>query len=156
MARTITEIKRHLDGRVQEFRCEAVHVEPNVAVIEAILDEPLGPYDAGTRSMGFFWRRRPYNLFRMHTPEGDLIADRFDVVADVRIETDRIEYLDLLLDVVVSATGDLAVEDEDEVRAAAEEGLLEPRHLEAIERALTTITRDHRRIVREALDALPT
>jgi len=106
-------------------------------------------------TLGFFWENRSYNLYRFLSPDGDLLGHRLDVVTDVSIEPERIEYLDLIVDVLVSPTGDVHVEDEDEAKKAAAKGLLEPVHLEAIESALGTILRDHRRIFRDADRLLP-
>jgi predicted RNA-binding protein associated with RNAse of E/G family len=73
----------------------------------------------------------------------------------VEIADGEVSYLDLIVDVVVSPTGEVSIEDEDELRTAARKGRLDEQRLQAIERALSTITRDWRRIVREALAALP-
>ena len=155
MAGTITEVKRHLDGREQSFECAAVHVTDSVAVIHHVLTERLGPYDAGIEARGFFWARRNYNLFRMSSPEGDLLDNRVDVIDSVSISQERIEYRDLLLDIRISPTGDITIEDEDEVAEAAEAGLLGVDELDLIQRTLQTVVREPRRIIREALASLP-
>jgi hypothetical protein len=146
----IKEVKRHLDGRVQTFDCEPVRVEEDRAVVSFRLPTRVGDFPRGTRTLGFFWQNRSYNLYRFLSPDGDLLGHRLDVVADVKIEPERIEYLDLVVDVLVSPTGDVHVEDEEEAKRAAHKGLLEPQHLEAIESALGTILRDPRRIFRDA------
>jgi hypothetical protein len=152
----ITEVKRHVDGRAEEFECEGVLIRPgDLAVVRFVSPAPIGRYPKGTRTLGFFWRRRPYNLYRIWSPEGEHVDDRFDAVDDVRIEEDRIEYLDLLLDICVSSTGDITIEDEDQVAEATREGLLNVDQLDAIERAVKTVSRDPRRIAREALRLVP-
>jgi predicted RNA-binding protein associated with RNAse of E/G family len=55
----------------------------------------------------------------------------------------------------VAPTGDITIEDEDEVAEATREGLLSVDQLDAIERAVRTVSRDPRRIVREALRLVP-
>jgi protein associated with RNAse G/E len=151
----IQEVKRHLDGRVETFDCEPVSVEDDSAVVRFRLPARVGEWPRGTTTLGFFWENRSYNLYRFLSPDGDLLGHRLDVVAEVSVGQDRIEYLDLIVDVVVSATGDIHVEDEDEAKKAAAKGLLEPAHLEAIESALGTILRDPRRIFRDADALLP-
>ena len=156
MAGRITEVKRHVDGREQRFECEQVVVRPGVmAVMRFQLELPLGPYPPGTHTLGFFWRRRNYNLYRMDDDDGQLMDHRFDVIEDVTITEDRVEYLDLLLDVRISPTNDITIEDEDEARDAARKGLIDERQVNLIERTLQTILRDHRRIVRDALGSAP-
>jgi Protein of unknown function (DUF402) len=151
----ITEVKRRLDGTEERFECEPLLVTEDLAAVSFTNLKAVGGFPRGSTTLGFFWRRRNYDLYRISSPDGELLAHRFDVVDEVRIEPDRVEYLDLLLDVRVSPTGDVEIEDEEEVRRAADAGLLDDRRLEAIERALRTITRDWRRIVREALRSLP-
>ncbi|MFQ5880484.1 MAG: DUF402 domain-containing protein, partial [Dehalococcoidia bacterium] len=119
---TILEVKRHLDGRRQVFACQALAVTPQRAVVrfvnpQAVASAPAAgsgqALPAGSVTIGFFWRRRRYNLYRFLAPDGRLLGHRFDVVTDVRIGRGRIEYLDLLLDVRVDAQGNVRVEDED-------------------------------------------
>ena len=94
-----------------------------VAVVRFVLPEPISDVPADTTTLGFFWRDRPYNLYRFFSPD---FGYRFDVVTDVRIEDDRVEYLDLHLDVRVMPDGTVRVEDEEEVEEAARSGLLSP------------------------------
>jgi hypothetical protein len=155
VAKRIKEVKRHVDGRVEEFDCEAVDITEDRAVVTFSMPTAVGDIPKGTTTLGFFWRNRDYNLYRFQGPDGDLLGHRLDVLADVVIEPDRVEYLDLIVDVLVSPTGDVTVEDEDEAKDAAKKGHLEPAHLQAIERALGTILRDPRRIFRDADAALP-
>ncbi|MDZ4278541.1 MAG: hypothetical protein U1B78_05325 [Dehalococcoidia bacterium] len=80
----ITEIKRHLDGRVERFDCRPVLRRPHVAVIryDHERERRMGGFviPAGSRTFGFFWRRRPYSLYRIEDQRRRLIAHRFDVV----------------------------------------------------------------------------
>ena len=150
-----TEVKRRLDRTEQRFRCEALHVTEDLAVVSFKLPARVGDIPKGTTTLGWFWRRRSYNLYRFLDKDGEVLLHRFDVLDEVEIDDDAVSYLDLIVDVVVSPTGEVTIEDEDELRSAARKGRLDDQRLEAIERALTTITRDWRRIVRGALAALP-
>ena len=152
--RRFTEVKRRPDGRVERFECEPIRVTDDLAVVSFRIPVRVGDVPKGTTTLGFFWRRRSYNLYRFVDKEGDALLHRFDVVDDVRIDEDSVEYLDLYLDVLVSSTGQITIEDEDELKQAAKRGLVDERGVEAVGRALATITRDWRRIVREALATL--
>jgi hypothetical protein len=153
--RRFTEVKRRLDGSEERFDCELLHRTDGVVVVSFRLPSAIGDLPKGSTTLGWFWARRPYNLYRFLAKDGDVLRHRFDVVDGVRIGEDRVEYLDLIVDVLVSPTGEVAIEDEDELRAAAKRGRVDAGRLDAIERALTTVTRDWRRIVREALAVLP-
>jgi hypothetical protein len=150
-----TEIKRRLDGTDQRFRCDALLVTEDLAIVSFKLPARVGDIPKGTTTLGWFWRLRSYNLYRFLDKDGEVLLHRFDVLDEVAIDGDAVSYLDLIVDVVVSPTGEVTIEDEDELRAAAKRGRLDEQRLQSIERALTTITRDWRRIVRGALAALP-
>jgi predicted RNA-binding protein associated with RNAse of E/G family len=154
----IEEIKHTPDGRAQAFTCGRLDLSRGRAVVLFVTERELRGdgyvFPPGSRTFGFFWSRRPYNCYRMHGPDGALIAHRFDVVDSVRIRPDRIEYRDLLLDVWVPPGGAAAVEDEDEVWAAQAAGLLTPAQLRRIQRARTYLLTRHGRIIAEVAAVL--
>jgi predicted RNA-binding protein associated with RNAse of E/G family len=154
MTSIITETKRHVDGRVERFRCRLVLRRPHVAVLRFDLDKARRVnglhFPRGSRTYGFFWPRRPYSLYRIADPRGRLIAHRFDVVEDVRLSETEVSYLDLLLDIWVAPDGTVRVEDEDEVAEHARRGLLSKAQRTRIERARALLQRRHRAIAAEA------
>lgn len=150
----ITEIKRHLDGRVERFACRLLVRRPHLAVVRFDHQEErrAGGYrfPAGSRSYGFLWRRRPYQLYRMTGPDGRLIAHRFDVVEAVRLGETEVSYTDLLLDMWADPDGSLQVEDEDEVKEYTRRGLLSAAQRARIESTRALLVRRHAAIEREA------
>ncbi len=155
----IIEVKRHLDGRIQRFPCRLVLRRPHLAILRFDHDKELRAggfrFPANSRTYGFFWRRRPYLLYRIVSPNGHLIAHRFDVVEDVRLEEGKVSYTDLLLDLWVDPQGGLRVEDEDEVTECERRGLLSPAQRARIERTRRLLLRRHAAIGREAARLLP-
>ena len=150
----ITEIKHHLDGRVERFDCRLVLRLAHVVVLRFDHPSALRP-DArsipkGSRTYGFLWRRRPYLLYRIEGPDGSLIAHRFDVVAAVHLGEREVSYTDLLLDVWVDAAGKARVEDEDEVADYIRRGQLSATHRMRIHRTRHLLLRRHAAIAREA------
>lgn len=150
----ITETKRHLDGREEVFTCEALAVSPRLALVvfhhRAARDAGGFHIPAGSRTLGFFWPGRHYNLYRFTGPDGAPIAYRFDVVTGVRARAGRVVFTDLLLDVWIPPGGPPRVEDADEVEAARQSGLLSGHHLAVIDRTRRLLVREWPRIVREA------
>jgi len=150
----VLEIKRFLQGREETYRCRALHMSLRLAVL--LFPHPTERraggflFPAGSHTYGFFWPRRHYLLYALHAPDGGLIAHRFDVVDGVRLHPDRVEYLDLALDVWVDPSGHAWTEDEDEVAELASQGLLSPERLAVIERTKTLLLTRHPRIVAEA------
>src|SRR3989337_2117951 len=115
----VTEVKRHLDGRVERFACRLVLRRPHLAILRFDHKEARSAgglrLPAGSRTFGFFWSRRPLWPYRLGGPAGRLIAHRFDVVEDVRLGETEVSYTDLLLDLWVGAAGASRLEDEDHV-----------------------------------------
>ena len=148
----ITEVKRHLDGSAERFDCELVLRRPHLVVVlfEHRRGRSAGGIPRGSHTYGFFWRRRPYSLYRMAGPAGRLIAHRFDVVEDVRLGEREVSYLDLLLDVWVAPDGTVRVEDEDQVAEYTRHGLLSRAQRDRITRTRTLLLRRHRTIARQA------
>lgn len=150
----ITEVKRHLDGRVERFACALVLRRPHLTVVRFThaRARSAGGFaiPRGSHTDGFFWARRPYCLYRMWRPDGSHIADRFDVLEDCRIGGREVSYLDLLVDVWVAPDGSVTVEDEDEVTDHLRRGLLSKAQRGRIARTQALLLRGHRRIIREA------
>lgn len=154
----ITEVKRHPDGGEHRFECELVMRWPHVAVVRYTnwAGRSYGGFTIprGSVTHGFAWTRRPYLVYRMVAPNGLHIADRYDIVEDVRLSDREVSYLDLLLDIWVAPDGTVIVEDEDEVEDFAKRGLLTPKQLARIDRGRDLVLRRHRAIVREADELL--
>jgi len=150
----VIETKRHLDGSADVFECELVLRRRHLVVVrfDHWRGRSAGGFSIprGSHTHGFFWSRRAYSLYRMTEPDGRPIADRFDVVEDVRLSASEVSYLDLLVDLWVAPDGAVLVEDEDEVADHLRRGLLSNAQRERIERTTALLLASHRRIVREA------
>ena len=155
----VSEIKRHIDGREERFRLQLVVRRPHLVI--GSYEHPRSrrsggfTFGRGSVSYGFFWRRRPYVMYRMLDPRGRLVANRFDVVAEVRLAERTVSYTDLLLDAWTTPDGSLRFEDEDEVADAVRQGLLSRTQLDRIEKTKDLLLRRHRAIAREATRLLP-
>ena len=152
-ARTITEVKRHLDGREQRFETELVHRTTSSLVV--LYRVPASQFGRGAPldSYGCYWAGRTYICYHMVRPPeaadaGREFLTRFDVAREIEIAAAEVRFLDLLLDLVVT-DGVPSWEDEDEVAAALAGGLLSPADGAYIERARRTLDQGHRRVVRE-------
>lgn len=156
----ILETKLSLDGRAQTFVCAGLLVSPRLAVVrfDHTAERRAGGFfvPAGSHTLGYFWRARPYNCYRIAGPDNAVIAYRFDVVDRVRIGAGRVAYRDLLLDLWVSPAGVAHAEDEEEVDDARRRGLLTDALLWRIERTHALLLREHRRIVEEVEEVAAT
>lgn len=152
----IIERKIKPDGTVRDYPCRLLHMSRGLAVVEFVMarggtvfDTPIVVPPASV-SHGYFWARRPYNLYRMRDSEGRIIAHRFDAVADVRISASVIFYRDLVLDWWVTPDGTIIEEDRDEFEALAVSGRLSPADIAAANAATHQVLSRYRHIIDEA------
>ena len=150
------ERKRKADGSVHDYETELVHRDGRIVIVRFRMAMGGGPprlpvaVPPGSVSVGYFWARRPYNLYRMLDPEGRVLAHRFDAVSDVRITDEAVEYRDLALDWWALPDGTLLEEDRDELEAALAGGTLSPRDGERAEEAARQVYSRYRHIIDEA------
>jgi hypothetical protein len=157
----ITEVKCHVKGGAHRYDCELALRRPQLVVVlyRHWRRRSAGGFSIprGSRTYGFFWRRRPYVLYRIEQPSGTLIAHRYDIVSDVRLGEREVYYLDLLVDIWFAPDGTALIEDEDEVADYAKRGLLSRAQVRAIAGAKALVLRRHAAVAREAerlIDAL--
>lgn len=149
----ILERKQKPDGSWREYECGLLHLEPGLAVVEFRMagggNVYHPPVDIPPRSVshGWFWTRRPFNLYRMHGPDGSLLAHRFDAVAGVRLSRDVVEYRDLVLDWWVLPDGTLIEEDRDEFEELLGAGKLTADDVAAAGTAARAIFSRYRHII---------
>lgn len=153
--RSIIERKVGFDGSVTDFACTLAFRATGLAVIRFELPGGSGAFDtplhipAGAVSVGYFWSRRPYNVYRIAGPDGEVVAHRFDAVTNVTISADVVSFRDLLLDWWALPDGTLIEEDRDEFERALAEGRLRGRDLDAARRAERAVLSRYRHIIDE-------
>lgn len=122
------ERKRKADGTVHDYETTLVHRDQTVVIVKFVMTRGGGPprlpvtVAAGSISYGYFWPRRPYNVYRWLTPGGDLIAHRFDAVTAVKVTESAVDYRDLVLDWWAFPDGSIVEEDRDELDEATAAG----------------------------------
>lgn len=153
MSTPLVERKIKPDGTVREYACDVLHRGPGLVVVRflmakggTIFGTPI-EVPPGSVSHGYFWTRRPYNLYRMRDPEGDILAHRFDAVGDVRIADGFVEYRDLVLDWWVTRDGVILEEDRDEYDELLAAGKLSPADAAAAASAARQVLSRYRHII---------
>lgn len=122
------ERKRKADGTVHDYETELVHRDQTVVIVKFVMTRGGGPprlpvtVAPGSVSYGYFWPRRPYNVYRWMTADGGLIAYRFDALTAVTVTESAVEYRDLVLDWWAFPDGSIIEEDRDELDAAVAAG----------------------------------
>ena len=117
--RRITEIKRTLAGGEARFACEVFAQTEEELVVLFRLPEPKDVHGvwlpAGTVTVGYFWRSRPYNLYHWLDRRGRTLAFYFNI-GDIRSwGSTEFEWDDLAVDVLAAPSGRTRVLDEDEL-----------------------------------------
>jgi hypothetical protein len=150
------ERKQKADGTVKEYRCTLAHRSAGLAIVRfpmqrggAIFGTPV-TIPPGSVSFGFFWTARPYNMYRMLTAKGEVIAHRFDAVADVRIGRGELFYRDLVVDWWALPDGTLLAEDTDEFQQLVESGTLAAADAARAQEAARHVYGRYRHIIEQA------
>jgi len=124
----ILEIKRTLAGAEKHFECARLHLEGPHVVLLFVATAPMRVHGvalpAGTVTFGHFWRDRAYNVYHWLDPvTGRSLGAYVNLSAETRLLDNRLEWLDLIVDVLVLPGQAPRVLDEDEIPADAPPGL---------------------------------
>jgi hypothetical protein len=151
------EVKVKPGGTELAYETDLVHRDRTLVIVRFLMRRGGGPprlpveVPAGSVSYGYFWARRPYNVYRWLRADGTLIAHRFDAVAEVRIAEDSVRYRDLALDWWSLPDGTLLEEDRDELEALAASGTLSVADVERANEAARQVFSRYRHIIDEVV-----
>lgn len=151
------EVKVKPDGTTIEYETSLVHRDRTLVIVRFLMRQGGGPprlpveVPVGSVSYGYFWARRPYNVYRWLRADGSLIAHRFDAVTEVRIADDSVRYRDLALDWWALPDGTLLEEDRDELEALAASGTLSASDVERANEAARQVFSRYRHIIDEVV-----
>jgi hypothetical protein len=125
----ILEIKRTLAGAEKHFECARLHLDGPHVVVLFVATTAMRVHGvalpAGTVTFGHFWGDRAYNVYHWLDPAtGRSLGAYVNLSAETRLEGDRLEWLDLIVDVLALPGQAPRVLDEDEIPADASPGLL--------------------------------
>ena len=112
-----------MDEVVWQYNGQVLHREPNAVVLEAFFNRPDMPFMDVTfkendRFVETFYTDRWYNIFEIYDRDDSKLKGWYCNVGKPAILTDgTVSYIDLALDLWVSADGRQSVLDEDEFEA---------------------------------------
>jgi predicted RNA-binding protein associated with RNAse of E/G family len=93
------------------------------------------------------WGKRGYVLWKICGPDGQLKCHLFHICRNLEVREDRAEYLDLLLDLLIDADGQVTVLDWEEVGVCAAKGVIGQQDLAWIARERGEITDNMGRLI---------
>jgi len=121
MSEVIKVLKKDLKGRVTwQYEGQVLRREPNAVVLEAFFNRPDLPFMDVTfkendRFVETFYTDRWYNIFEIYDrDDGRLKGWYCNVGRPAVLSDDTVSYVDLALDLWVSADGKQTVLDQDE------------------------------------------
>ncbi|MFO7738191.1 MAG: DUF402 domain-containing protein [Desulfatiglandaceae bacterium] len=147
----ILELKRHLNKPDETYLCELYKRGDNYVVLEYVNEKPgrVGSitFDIGSTTYAYYRNDSGYVLWEMRGPTGRLKGYLFHICKDQRVKADRVEYVDLLLDLWIDTGGRLTVLDRDEVEVCAAKGAIGAEDLAWIEVQEHKITKNAEKII---------
>lgn len=149
----VTERKLKPGGVTREYACSFVYQTVGLMVIRFDMSrggDVWGPpfsIPPGSMTLGYFWKRRPFNLYRIHGPGGGVLGHRIDALTDVQFGTDSVTYRDLALDWWVLPDDTLIEQDRDELEALLASGTLSEADGQIVEEAARQVYSRYRHII---------
>ena len=145
----IVEIKRTLAGGQKRFECTKLSSTDRHLIVLFVAPEGMHVHGvdlpAGTVTFGHFWQDRPYNVYHwLDGATGRTLGWYLNLSRETMVDDDRLEWLDLVVDVLVLPGAAPRVLDEDEVPPDATAELRQD-----IDRALTAVRDDLPRLLPE-------
>lgn len=110
---------------VYEYEGVLLHRDGNSVILEALFDRADMPFQdvvlkKGDHFVEYYYNDRWYNIFEIHDRDNGKIKGRYcNVGMPAVFEDGIVSYVDLALDLWVSASGEQIVLDEDEFEALA-------------------------------------
>ena len=147
----ILEIKRHLNKPDESYLCDLLERGKDSVVLKYVSEQPgrVGhmTFEIGSTTYAYYETGAGYVLWRMVGPDNVLKGHLFHICRDLWVEEDRVEYLDLLLDLWLDADGHMTILDRNEVEACAANGVVGDQDLAWIARQEQEITENCREIL---------
>ncbi len=145
------EIKKHLNKPDQAYRCDLLQRGENYVIIKYVNQQPgrVGSViiDTGSTTYAYYRNGMGYVVWKMVNPLNVLEGYLFHICCDLQVSEDRVEYLDLLLDVWIDARGRITILDRNEVQQSEKNGLIGERELMWIARQEQQVVESWQQIV---------
>ena len=125
MDRLYAIVSKNFDGRVRKsWTGRLIDRADPLLVFDGEFDRDvvhshLGTISQGTVSIEYFWFDRWYNIFKFHEPDGAFRNFYCNIAMPPTLHEASLEFVDLDIDLLVDADGNISVLDEDEFRENA-------------------------------------
>ncbi|MCL5066908.1 MAG: DUF402 domain-containing protein [Thaumarchaeota archaeon] len=113
------EYKHTYSGETKVFECELASRSESELVLTFSPKEPMRligiDFPVGSTSFGYFWKERNYNLYHWKDSTGRTLLYYFNICRDTKIAKERVDWVDLIVDVVCTPGSPPKLLDLDEV-----------------------------------------
>ena len=154
----ILEIKRHLNKPDESYLCDLFKRDSGYLVLKYVSEQPgrvaSVTFEVGSTTYAYYRAGGGYVLWRMLGPAHELRGHLFHICRDQVVAEDRVEYLDLLLDIWIDADGRLSILDRDEMEECATKGVLNEQDLVWIARQEQEIIKNRTQIISDFVSIL--
>jgi hypothetical protein len=116
---TIVEVKHTLAGGEKRFQCRLLSRTARHLAVLWVAPAPMHVHGvdlpAGTVSIGHFWTDRNYNVYHWLSSDRATVGYYFNIADRTSWTAERLDWRDLVVDVLALPGGRLEVLDEDEL-----------------------------------------
>ena len=117
--RKCLEKKILLDGSVRTFDCELILLSDIFGILKYVLNKS---YKVGSLNLkpeyvtyAFYWKERPYTLYKWFDKNGTEVGNYFNLSDSVYLTENIITWRDLVIDILITQSGEVEILDEDEL-----------------------------------------
>ena len=104
-------------------------------------------FDVGSTTFAYYKIGMGYVIWKMLNPDKKLEGYLFHICRDLQVGEDRVEYLDLLLDIWIDSAGQMTILDRDEVEECVSQGIIGKQDMEWIATQEQEITENWSQII---------
>ena len=149
----ILELKQHLNKPEESYLCDLLERGRDYVIVKYVSDSAgrVGPvtFDAGSKTYAIYKIGMGYVIWKMLNSEDTLKGYLFHICKDLRLQKDKVKYLDLLLDVWIDAAGQITILDREEVEDCAGKGVIGEKELLWIDQQEQEIIKNWQHIISE-------
>lgn len=120
MSFTCTINARKFDGSIhRSWRADLIEQTDELLVFIGTFDREiqhpdLGHIPIGTVSHEFYWKNKPFNVFRFNSPDGEFMFFYCNVNLPPVLNGEDLDYIDLDIDLLVRTKTDVEILDEED------------------------------------------
>lgn len=150
----IIEEKINKNRQTERFECRVLEKEQGRITLYYVseADAKIGDLSVpkGAFTIAHYVENRGYVLWRIFAPEGVLIGTLIHLSRNVAIDSCRVMWHDMILDIWVSPGGSVSILDEDELAECVAQALVSDEESTYIEKTKQKVIEDLDSILREA------